>query len=193
MSLEEKISLLVDAVNRNNELLEQNLAAREVLAKAADKIKGVKSATASEEETPKAKKTKEAPKKAAEPAAKKTTKPTLKSKVSTGELLTAFGDWFNSAEGKEARVEMKKFASAVLDELGVSTLAEIESADAPKALFWLEQKKAGQKVDFNADLDEADEDDEDEDDDILGKKAKAKAKAKKVVDEDDDDEDEDEE
>lgn len=189
MSLEDKIEQLCKAVEANTAALQKVMATRDEVLKAA-KPKATEGDADKMEAAREATKAKPGPKpkaKESEPAAKKTeAKIELKKKVSIDELLKAYGGWFNSTDDKAIRKEMKAFAVAVLEELGAAQLNEVSAEDAPKALYWLELKKAGKKVDFNAELDDDGDEDED-DDDILG------GKTKKRVIADDDDEDEDEE
>lgn len=187
MSLEEQIGRLVKAVERNNELLEQNLAGREDLLKAAGKLAPKASAAEGEDKTPSKRKKKAAEEDEAPKAKDKAEKIEMKKKVDIDELLKEYGAWINSTTDKAERLKMKEFIGAVLDELGVGKLAEIEPSDAPKALYWLEKKKAGQKVNFSEELGEDDDNTDDDDDDLFGA---SKSKKSKRSSEDDDEGDE---
>lgn len=194
MSLEKAIEQLTQVLEKNNELLELNLAAREELAKAAGKIG-------------KAEKTEKADKKSKKsrdedegdeddrPAKKsdkkgKTSKPKPQKKVTGEELDNIYGELL-SVKDKKLYKENEQFVQAVVDELGVDSVSEIEKKDFVRAHYWAQQKLAGvDTIDFDEEIESDDDEDEDE---RPAKKDKKEKKKSRRDDDDDDDEDSDDE
>src|SRR5262249_20476392 len=75
---------------------------------------------------------------------------------SEDDIKAAFGD-FLKPDDADLRGKRKDFVIALLNELGADRATEIKPEDRQKALDWLEDDKAGRKVNFSVDQGEEDE------------------------------------
>lgn len=118
---------------------------------------------AEEAPAPKSKKTEEKPAKTEKKAS--VDKKSAKSEITDKDIRKAFGDFMNFGDEEdpddvEVRDEREDFVLAMFDHLGVKTAIAIEQEDRKAALYWLDRKAKGKKVDFEVHLPPQDEEDE---------------------------------
>lgn len=141
MSIEEKLSTMTDALNRNSDLLEQMLSGGKATAASAGAKAGTTAAAA--------------PKAAAKKPAGKKAAPTEEA------IRTAFGAYMSGTKDKAEREERKGYVAKIIEYFGAARVTDIAEESREQAMSFVESLTNGDVPEELADEGDGDGDDDD--------------------------------